>query len=246
MFIILNYTNFFSDNYNRLPSSDIRTLYSAGTVELRNPSFSFKLERDGQDIISRERTLLPYNCSDYGNGFYLCEDYRYAEKWLNMYFDGTGIINKYTLDMTGLEPKVFNIDNNYDMLQYICLLLDNSNAIPYDNIEHVQKFLHDNFDRSIYDEHVIIGPRLDSSYMRINRALSSEDIDVNLFRDFIRLYDLSDQVYLQSEKAFSRIEFVSSSIVSKQDNYNSYREDYESFIVAKELSKQLLNRKGLL
>lgn len=70
------------------------------------------------------------------------------------------------------------------------------------------KLINAYYDRAIEDFDVIIGYRADDSYFKFAKAVIAEDADVGLLGELLHAGNLGHQVFIQSERAFSKLQEV--------------------------------------
>ena len=162
--------------------------------------------------------------NDYGVGLYLTPDLDMARLWASRYEEGYAIT--YDLDMTGL--KVLRLDNNTneDILKWITLLI--SHRFDYRTKEMYKErieFLENSYLLDIDKYDVIIGYRADDSYFAYSRDFLSNVLSIEKLKEAMILGHLGKQIVLKSKKAFSKICYVSSEVVSKSNEYNKFREN---------------------
>lgn len=177
---------------------NIFTIYHGSNKELKKPS-----KNKGKK----------YN--DYGQGFYCTKIKNLAGQWACR-FGEDGIISKYEINTIELDVLVLN--EKYNILNWLAILADNrefSNSTAISNA----KFIIDNYmiDYKKYD--VIIGYRADDAYYRFAREFLSGVVGIQTLDEAMYLGEQGLQVFIQSERAFSRLQFLKSYEVEQEEYY---------------------------
>ena len=185
---------------------EIETLYHGSPVIVQKPEYG-----KGK----------PYN--DYGKGFYCTRHMELAKEWA-VGEKTDGYVNTYTIDLS--ELKVLNLlDKDYHILHWLALLLKNRefnarSPIAYRGKDYLLN--HYLIDTVEYD--LIIGYRADDSYFAFARDFLNNTITIKQLQHAMELGELKEQHVLISRKAFDRITFVSSELISC-DSYYPKRKD---------------------
>lgn len=161
--------------------------------------------------------------NDYGRGFYCTEHEELAKEWACSN-NQNGFANKYEFDMNGLKVLYLNSEE-YNLLNWLAVLTKNRTYWENSTIsELAKKYLSENFmvDTSEYD--VIIGYRADDSYFSFAQDFVAGAISYRQLGEAMRLGKLGEQVVLMSEKAFSRIQYISSAIAEAEIYYKKKKE----------------------
>lgn len=145
--------------------------------------------------------------NDYGNGFYTTEYEDRARSWAAL--NGkpeSSIVNVYELDMS--ELNVLDL-NDHGVLAWIAEVIANRGT-NQEAAEIVGKRLVELYrvDSGRYD--VIRGYRADDSYTQVIEAFLLNQINVAEVKRLFYKGSLGNQIFLQSEKAFRNIFWVSS------------------------------------
>lgn len=156
--------------------------------------------------------------NDYGQGFYCTRHMDLAKEWaVDEGLDG--FVNTYDLDISNL--KILNLnEDRYSILHWLTLLLEHRPAsmnspVAEDGFNFLEKKYH--LDISDYD--LIIGYRADDSYFSFARAFISNSISVEQLEQSMYLGELGEQYFIQSKKAFSKIEFLEAIPVDYTEYY---------------------------
>lgn len=161
--------------------------------------------------------------NDYGYGFYCTQDIEIAKEWANR-STKDGFLNSYLIDLESL--KVLDLTNSkYSPLHWITILLTHRML----SSEHLKRYRlpleylksHYSIDISQYD--VIIGYRADDAYFRFPLLFMDNVLSVERLEEIYRLGDLGIQLFIQSEKAFSKLKYIDSKQVDEEYFYK-YRE----------------------
>ena len=156
--------------------------------------------------------------NDYGQGFYCTQDIEIAKEWAS-FTKGGGVVNTYSLDLTGL--KILNLnDERYSVLHWMAVLLTNRTVNLKTPVEKLgAEYLCDMFamDTTPYD--VITGYRADDSYFAFARAFITNQITLEQLEHSMNLGNLGIQYFIQGAKAFSKLEFVSASPVDDSEYF---------------------------
>ena len=156
--------------------------------------------------------------NDYGLGFYCTEHHELAREWACSE-NVDGYANKYEIDITDLN--VLNLSNKeYNVLHWLALLVKYRKIrISSPIMKKGMEWLIDNYliDISKYD--VIIGYRADDSYFSFARSFLNNEISLNQLSYAMKLGELGEQFVLKSEKAFTKIKFLSYEIVDNNEYF---------------------------
>lgn len=158
--------------------------------------------------------------NDYGQGFYCTKESTLAAEWACS-MGSDGIVNHYELDPKGL--KVLRLNGKFHILNWLAILLENriftiNSEVSRLAREYILKiFL---IDYKKYD--VIIGYRADDSYFSFAEDYISNQIRIDKLSEAMYLGKLGIQVFIQSDKAFNHIKFISSKTVDEEEHYPKY------------------------
>ena len=153
--------------------------------------------------------------NDYGKGFY-CSKYKDSAAQWACKFQEDGIVNEYIIDTENLEILYLNED--YHILNWLAILVENR-EITGDSALRNKEFIIKNYmiDYQSYD--IIIGYRADDAYFKYVREFLTNQNGVNTLDEAMYLGKLGLQVFIQSDKAFSKIRFVNSYEVDQEEFY---------------------------
>lgn len=156
--------------------------------------------------------------NDYGKGFYCTEHLKLAKEWACSE-NVDGYVNKYEIDMTGLN--VLNLSSDeYTILHWLALLMEYRKfRISTPVMRRGAEWLRERFllDLTIYD--VVVGYRADDSYFSFARAFVNNEISLAQLSYAMRLGKLGEQFVLKSPIAYEKIQFVSYEIVDSTEYY---------------------------
>lgn len=166
------------------------TIYHGSSKELKTPIYGFGSSDN-----------------DYGSGFYTTFLREKADAWAITMGDGSdGVTNKYTINIDGLN--IINLDN-YGILTWIATILKNRSVKdPFHQLK--AELLVEKYSIDLSKADIVIGYRADDSYMDIVEWFLDDKIDVCDVERLFRKGELGTQFFIQSEKAFERIQFVES------------------------------------
>ena len=146
--------------------------------------------------------------NDYGRGFYTTANKEMGKEWANRKTKN-GFINKYSFDARGLS--IFDL-RDLDVLNWIAVLMHNRDIEP--QVKELYKkrfdFLEDSFyPKEIEQYDVIIGYRADDAYFKFPMYFIQNELSIERLREIYELGNLGTQIAIMSEKAFSKIKFIS-------------------------------------
>lgn len=136
-------------------------------------------------------------------GGYCTQDKELAKEWACQH-DKNGFMNVYEMDIDGLN--ILNINENYSVLNWVCILLENRRIDSIKN--HLSaKFIKDNCHIDTSKADVISGFRADDSYFAFAKDFVRNSITTAALEEALYFGNLGVQIVLKSEKAFDRIKF---------------------------------------
>lgn len=146
---------------------------------------------------------------DFGRGFYATESEMHAKEWAAADENG-GFLNIYELDTDDLDILDLCGDDK-DVLKWLALIFSNR-IIPVSSPAEKKKR-----DR-IISEHlpdiknadIIKGYRADDSVFSLCRAYIRDDISIDDLIQAVRYLDDGEEVLLRTDRAFDRLEYISS------------------------------------
>ncbi|WP_276674967.1 DUF3990 domain-containing protein [Selenomonas artemidis] len=144
--------------------------------------------------------------NDFGQCFYSTEVLDLAKEWACQ--DGTaGVVSAYTINMAELSVINLNTDEYHTLnwlgtiLQYRCpSRLDDESSVA-------REYLIQNFAVDTSAADIVIGYRADDSYFRYAADYLYGRIGLDKLSEAMYLGKLGEQVAIQSERAFERLEF---------------------------------------
>lgn len=156
--------------------------------------------------------------NDYGRGFYCTEEIELAKEWACKK-QQNGYVNKYELDMSGLNVMDLNAPQ-YSILNWLALLADNRTYWQNGSIaEEAKTYIKEYFlvDTSGYD--IMIGYRADDSYFAFAQDFVAGVISLQKLAEAMHLGTLGEQIVLKSEKAFTVIRYLGNEAVAAEEYY---------------------------
>lgn len=172
-------------------------------------------------IIKNPQKKIGKIYNDYGKGLYCTESENLASEWACM-TKKDGIINRYSIDLKGL--KTLRLDENYNILNWLAILLDNRQPNRSEMAMASKEYILREFLIEYKHYDVIIGYRADDAYFTFVNEFINNQSSLDVLAGAMYLGKLGLQVFIQSEKAFDKISFISSKIVE----YNEYNNKYQS------------------
>jgi hypothetical protein len=164
--------------------------------------------------------------NDYGLGFYTTLDPELAKEWAVPTAHSDGIVNKYEIDLTGLN--VLDLDNE-PFEHWISVLIQNRGG-RFSRLtnEAMKKFI-EKYPFSVTPYDVIKGYRADDSYFQFVRDFCQNGLSLEKLKTAIKLGNLGIQYCILSKKAFRRLKFIEPAEPVSAKKYNQSRiERYNS------------------
>jgi hypothetical protein len=153
--------------------------------------------------------------NDYGQGFYCTKYYHQAAQWACK-FNEDGIVSEYAINLKNLD--VLDLNEEFHILNWLALLCDNRNftdVVQRRNAEYIKS--HFLLDYKRFD--LIIGYRADDAYFKFVRDFLSGSTGLKTLQNAMYLGDQGLQVFVQSERAFNGLRFISSKTVDEDEHY---------------------------
>ena len=179
---------------------------------------------------------------DYGSGFYMSDDYNAASMWASNNPAG-GYINTYDLDLKSLNVLYLNHNTDEDVLKWVAILCkhridENTRLEASEEIN----LLINRYCPKLDDIDVIVGYRADDSYYIYTREFLLNNLPLELLKRAMELGNLGLQYVLISKKAFNKIKFIDSKIISHNDEYAKLEEkannEYEMLVLNKNIKQK--------
>lgn len=144
--------------------------------------------------------------NDFGKCFYCTESLDLAKEWACQK-GSVGIVSAYTLDMTGL--LIINLNTEaYHTLNWLATLLQHRRLDELsDDAQFALDYLIRNFAVDTSAADVVVGYRADDSYFQYALNFLTNQLSVDKLAEAMRLGKLGEQVAIQSNRAFQRLEF---------------------------------------
>lgn len=168
------------------------------------------------------------NTHDYGSGFYTTLSLELAREWATSMNNADGYVHKYFLDTS--ELSILNLNalleaqdtgsindthllcgqgRYHKELTWLAILAKHRFTAQSKRYAiNKDKLINAYYDKAIEDFDVIIGYRADDSYFKFAKAVMAEDADVGLLGELLHAGNLGHQVFIQSERAFSKLQEV--------------------------------------
>lgn len=163
--------------------------------------------------------------NDYGLGFYCTRELNLAKEW-SVTANESGIVNKYSIDISGL--KILNLQD-LGVIDWLVILM-NYRVVNFYNIvseTRRKRFLEKYKEKYNLEEYdIIVGYRADDSYFSFVRDFIDERIYVEDLKELLLAGNLGLQYVLKSKKAFDRLKFIESENVDKE--YFKYRKNRDT------------------
>lgn len=179
---------------------------------------SIRIYHGSAQIIEKPQYGYGNKYNDYGMAFYCTESIDLAKEWaVTETMDGYA--NQYFLNTDGLRVLDLS-DNNYNILNWLSILLDNRVfSVSSELASEAKKYLLTEFlpDYKSYD--VIKGYRADDSYFSFANAFIQNALPLERLSEVMRLGKLGEQYAIRSSKAFSKLTFVEYHIADKEVYY---------------------------
>ena len=163
--------------------------------------------------------------NDYGLGFYCTRELNLAKEW-SVTANESGIVNKYSIDISGL--KILNLQD-LGVIDWLVILMKHRVVNFYNIVSGTRRkrFLDKYKEKYNLEEYdIIIGYRADDSYFSFVRDFIDERIYVEDLKELLLAGNLVLQYVLKSKKAFDRLKFIESENVDKE--YFKYRKNRDT------------------
>lgn len=163
--------------------------------------------------------------NDYGLGFYCTRELNLAKEW-SVTANESGIVNKYSIDISGL--KILNLQD-LGVIDWLVILMNHRVVNFYNIVSETRRkrFLDKYKEKYNLEEYdIIIGYRADDSYFSFVRDFIDERIYVEDLKELLLAGNLGLQYVLKSKKAFDKLKFIESENVDKE--YFKYRKNRDT------------------
>lgn len=153
--------------------------------------------------------------NDYGQGFYCSENLELAKEWACTE-KPTAFVSHYAFEPS-IPLKIINLDQPpYHVLNWLAILLKNRAFDPKHALaQEGKEYILEEFLPNTQDYDIIYGYRADDSYFGIASTFLSGGLSLQQLQYALRLGLLGEQVFLQSQKAFDALAFISAETVDK-------------------------------
>lgn len=153
--------------------------------------------------------------NDYGQGFYCSENLELAKEWACTE-KPTAFVSHYAFE-SSIPLKIINLDQPpYHVLNWLAILLKNRAFDPKHALaQEGKEYILEEFLPNTQDYDIIYGYRADDSYFGIASTFLSGGLSLQQLQYDLHLGLLGEQVFLQSQKAFDALAFISAETVDK-------------------------------
>lgn len=167
---------------------------------------------------------------DYGRGFYTTLNPELAKEWAVCTSGEDGYLHKYLLDTS--ELNVLDFHKRYqDVLTWLAVLSKHRSGVnsKRDRITE-QKLISKYYPADLESYDVIVGYRADDSFFSFAKQAIKGEVDIALLNEIMHTGKLGYQVFIQSEKAFSKVSEVTLTNKTYYDvvNGNEYLSKYQN------------------
>lgn len=153
--------------------------------------------------------------NDYGSGFYCTEKLELAREWACT-DKTTAFVNHYSFEPNA-NMNILNLEQApYHVLNWLAILLQNREFDPKHALaREAKEYILQEFLPPVREYDIIYGYRADDSYFGIASSFLSGGLSLQQLQYALRLGLLGEQVFVQSEKAFEALVFLSAEPVDK-------------------------------
>ena len=157
--------------------------------------------------------------NDFGQGFYCTPDIELAREWACSK-EPSAFVNHYSFELDS-NLNVCNLSGpEYHVLNWIAVLISNRLFdTPHAPTREIKEYILSEFLPDVSGADIIRGYRADDSYFSIAKSFLQGTLTVKWLDRALRLGNLGEQVFLQSQRAFEALVFVSSEPVEKSIYY---------------------------
>lgn len=164
------------------------------------------------EIVKKTEFGFGKKYNDYGLGFYCTENVDMAKEW-GVDFERNGFANCYEIDTDGLTILDLNDENEFCILHWLSVLLQNRefdipSALALEAKEYIIKEFNVNYNQ--FD--LIKGYRADDSYFSFAQDFLNGTISYRQLGNAMHLENLGEQIVLKTESAFERLQFMGSEV----------------------------------
>ena len=177
-----------------------------------------KLYHGSENIVQKPLFHFGNPKNDYGYGFYCTENIELAKEWASTE-EKDGFVNEYVINLKGLS--ILNLSNkDFNILNWLAILLENRTfELSSDIAVEAKSYIKQNFLVEYKDYDIIKGYRADDSYFAFANAFLNNTISIRKLNKAMYLGKLGEQIVITSEKAFSKLSFISSCSVDHNIYY---------------------------
>ena len=157
--------------------------------------------------------------NDYGQGFYCTPDLALAREWACSE-SPSAFVNHYSFEPS-FEPKLCNLGQPpYHALNWLAVLMKNRIFTTRHRLANeVKEYILGAFLPDLSGFDIIRGYRADDSYFDMAESFLTGAVTLRQLTESLRLGNLGEQIFLQSESAFEALVFTSAEYVEKQVYY---------------------------
>jgi len=156
-------------------------------------------------IIEKPEFGRGYVYNDYGRGFYLTADENLAGEWAVLRTGFDGYINKYELDLTGLN--VLDTDT-IKTENLIAILIKNRDIEFAEAFSDDRDLFVEKYDLYIDDYDIIMGIRANDRFYSYMRAFINGTVTKEAVAKLFELGNWGTQICVKSERAFAKLKFI--------------------------------------
>lgn len=154
--------------------------------------------------------------NDYGSGFYCTPDMELAREWACSSGSTSAFVNHYSLE-PNTSLTVANLSAPpYHVLNWLAVLLKNRHFdLRHPLARQAKEYLLQTFLPPLSAFDIVRGYRADDSYFAIASSFLEGALSLEQLQHALRLGTLGEQVFMQSEKAFAALVFLTAETVDR-------------------------------
>lgn len=163
--------------------------------------------------------------NDYGLGFYMTPELRFAKLWASKFNNG-GFAITYDADISKLNVLYLNSNSELDILKWITILVSHRfDKDTYDEYKERIAWLRKHFYPDLEGVDMIVGYRADDSYFAYSESFVKNELSIEMLSQAMKLGKLGLQYVLISKKTFEYISYVNHEPVIHSEEYTRFREE---------------------
>lgn len=160
--------------------------------------------------------------NDFGQGFYLADDYQLAAEWACMSPNNKeNIVNYYEFNWEGLKVLDF-LDGTHTLMEWLGTMLIYRKIwrLP-DNLKPAFNFLRDRYGYwNLHEDYdVVVSWRADDSYFNVSTTYLSNSCDIKGLKYVMSRGNMREQVVLVKPEAFENLSYCGYDDVSADFSY---------------------------